>query len=529
MSSVKEETLMNAGAVNPRRLSWSGLVKGLLLASAACAAFALGEPGRAEAGTYRVIECTAQNPFLYNFTYLHNTGSYFPYPGDLACPNPGIRVRNGGAVSVPSPQVAYGQWYTAVPAGTELRNIHAVVDLVSGSGHVAYVTVPGSANWYGPQSGTINTGVAGKEFAVGVSCGGSCPLNTNVHAYARDLWFDIKDVANPQVAGLGGSLMLAGERRGTENLEIAGTDAGGGVRRATVEVNGVQVASPDAGCYPAIGGFASNFYPCPSSATLDAQLNTEIPPWREGQNSVQACVEDFFNIAGPANRDCAQFSVTINNSCEGSPGPQQATAMSAGLETRSGGVRPSAVVRSDESATVRGQLIAPGGGVGGATVCLYERVAVPGQGRSLVERRFTRPDGTFQIPVDPGPSRTFDVVYRFNNQTVEKRQLILDSIVVPTLKVNPKKLSNGKTTRFGGAIPQPYAGNRAISLQARAGQKWRTFKQLKSNDEGRFKGRYKFTHTQGRVRYTFRVRVKQQNGYPYLPGTSKKKKVLVRG
>ena len=55
-------------------------------------------------------------------------------------------------------------------------------------------------------------------------------------------------------------------------------------------------------------------------------------------------------------------------------------------------------------------------------------------------------------------------------------------------------------------------------MQARVGRKWRTFKQLRTDSEGRFRGKYRFTQTVGRVRYVFRALVKRQGGYPYEPG-----------
>ncbi len=68
-----------------------------------------------------------------------------------------------------------------------------------------------------------------------------------------------------------------------------------------------------------------------------------------------------------------------------------------------------------------------------------------------------------------------------------------------------------------------------MALQARVGRKWRTFKQVQTRDGGRFRGKYRFTQTVGRVRYIFRALVKNQSGYPYDPGASRKRKLVVRG
>ena len=105
----------------------------------------------------------------------------------------------------------------------------------------------------------------------------------------------------------------------------------------------------------------------------------------------------------------------------------------------------------------------------------------------------------------------------------------LDSAVVPTLAIAKKRLTNGQAERFTGRVPGPNAEGRAVALQARAGRKWRTFKQLRTDADGRFHGKYRFTQTIGRIRYVFRALVKRQGGYPYEPGHSRKRKVLVQG
>jgi hypothetical protein len=98
------------------------------------------------------------------------------------------------------------------------------------------------------------------------------------------------------------------------------------------------------------------------------------------------------------------------------------------------------------------------------------------------------------------------------------------------LKLRPRHLVNGQNLRFKGQIPGPFNEGRSITLQARVGHTWRTFMQLQSSDDGAFHGRYKFKNsTLARARYTFRARVKEQNGYPYRPGNSKRKRVIVRG
>ena len=67
-----------------------------------------------------------------------------------------------------------------------------------------------------------------------------------------------------------------------------------------------------------------------------------------------------------------------------------------------------------------------------------------------------------------------------------------------------------------------------VALQVRLPKKWRTFKAPRTNDHGRFHAAYHFINS-GTFRYTFRAVVKRQRGYPYEPGRSRKRHVLVIG
>ena len=89
--------------------------------------------------------------------------------------------------------------------------------------------------------------------------------------------------------------------------------------------------------------------------------------------------------------------------------------------------------------------------VAGSTVCLYEQVDLPGDGRELVDTGKVRNDGSFDLDVAPGPSRNLDVVYRNNNKIVERERLHIDAVVAPQFKVVGRaRLVNGQKVRFRG-------------------------------------------------------------------------------
>jgi hypothetical protein len=178
---------------------------------------------------------------------------------------------------------------------------------------------------------------------------------------------------------------------------------------------------------------------------------------------------------------------------------------------------------------IRGRLATAGGDpIGGATVCVYETVGLEDASSQLVTTATTQANGRFVTRLDPGPSREVELVYRYNTKVLE-RTVQLDSTVVPTLKLAERSLRNGERAHFRGRLPGPNAVGRLVALQARAGRKWRTFKQLRTAEGGLFKGLYRFTQTSGRARYVFRALVKRQGDYPYEPGSSRKRKLFVRG
>jgi len=217
----------------------------------------------------------------------------------------------------------------------------------------------------------------------------------------------------------------------------------------------------------------------------------------------------------------------VDNSCPSSGGTAAAD-LEGGADV-GGQLKSRATVTSKLQPVIRGGLEdGAGGPVVGASVCLYETVDLPDASRQLVSTATTQSNGRFATRLDAGPSRRIDLVYRYNDRILGGK-VELDSRVVPTLQIAKKNLQNGDAARFRGHVPGPNAEGRAVAMQARVGRKWRTFKQLRTDSDGRFRGRYRFTQTRGRVQYVFRALVKRQGGYPYEPGSSPRRKLVVRG
>jgi hypothetical protein len=513
----------------------SKLIRILLAAAATALALTLAGPTtEAEAGGYVVRECSPATDHSAAPDAAYATNGSLAFTPATYCFTGGTGISTGTQGSYGGPLQA--SWRFAVPTGAFINGVNLERRQRSMGGYSALVGVcsPSLCNAVYADTGltfeSTQFGPGGWTSLVSMlQCGvGTC--NAGGFVYMREISFSIDDVTRPVIAALGGSLMARGPRRGSETLTITATDSGGGVREASVRVNGSEVLPrPRSTCALAPNGVAVQLRPC-GSGNYKVTINTDAPPWVDGSNLVEVCAYDMSNT-GPPNAGCTQRTIETDNSCPASGGTAPATSIDAGLEKQgSGQLRPSLGVRSTQGATLRGRLARGSGPVSAANVCVYEQVDIPGEVRQLVQTAKTRSDGTFAVQLPPGPSRTFDAVYRYNNLVVERERLRLDSSVKPLFRVGPRGgLTNGGNARFAGRIPGPSEADRQVTLQARVGKKWRTFKQVRTDAKGKFKGRYRFTQTRGRTLYIFRALVKKQGGYPFSPGSSRKRKVAVTG
>ena len=343
------------------------------------------------------------------------------------------------------------------------------------------------------------------------------------YAWTTSFTAAVHDGSPPAIAA-GGSLLNGAFVHGVQTLDAAATDAGGGARSVRVSVNGISSRSVDF-CPPNYAGQYTALKPCPSSSSQQLSIDTQRDPgWTNGPNDVVICSTD---AGGNLSSSCVRRVVNVDNSCPGSGGTEAAD-LDGGADL-GGQLKERAAVTSNVQPVIRGSLRdGAGHPVAGGTVCIYETVDLPDASRQLISSVTTQANGRFATRLDAGPSRQLDLVYRYNDRVLGG-QVKLDSRVVPTLQIARKSLTNGDAARFRGRVPGPNADGRAVAMQARVGRKWRTFKQLRTDSDGRFVGKYRFTQTSGRVRYVFRALVKRQGGYPYEPGASPKRKLLVYG
>jgi hypothetical protein len=100
-----------------------------------------------------------------------------------------------------------------------------------------------------------------------------------------------------------------------------------------------------------------------------------------------------------------------------------------------------------------------------------------------------------------------------------------------SIAVDRATVRNGRSVGFSGRVatrPIPAAG-KLLEMQAHFRGKWRTFSTLRTDRRGRWKFRYRFGATLGRVTYRFRARVPTEGGYPFVDGNSQVARVVVLG
>jgi len=257
---------------------------------------------------------------------------------------------------------------------------------------------------------------------------------------------------------------------------------------------------------------------------LDFALDTQASPFRDGINTVQACAADF---GVSPNVTCSpQRSVRVDNSCtpSGVPGGANLSALFAGND------KDVVDVRAGQGALLRGQLTdGSGQPVEHAFLCMKE--GVPGQGLEEMGTVRTDSEGRYRYGVAPGPNRRLEVGYRYNRRQLQREAQFL-SRVRPALKLSPRRrTSNGNSLRLYGSLPGPYNDGRVVILQAAYphSRQWKTFAKARSDGDGRYLARYRFSATFVTTRYRMRAVVPEQNGYPYTGGASRVRRITVAG
>jgi hypothetical protein len=432
----------------------------------------------------------------------------------------------------------------------------AVQAAVDGDGHHWYgLRAPGSSG--AADSGAVtrtwsdsaiarNTGTA-TFMTVSAGCwagSGGCTLaaNANVFVELFGSRVTITDTTAPALTGptAGEGLRAAGTRSGDEPLTFTASD-NVGIRRAEI----VDVTDADDPHVVAVEDYNATqtalktkcdftrTKPCPD---LKAETIAASPAIA-GRRTLLLRVTDS---AGNQTVS-APFAISARGPLNGAGGgdgsrlvagfPAQRVRGRGKNRRRVNVLRPTRTVGFGRGASVRGILRnASGQPVAGAELRLLVRELRLGARYTDRGGVTTGADGRLTFRITGGASRRVRIAYRAypgDSGLTAKSEVTLKTRARMTIHA-PRHVSSFGTARFRGSLrgrPLP-PGGVTLELQAyQRGRGWRTVKTTRTRKGGRYSTRYHFNSGGGR--FTFRIRLRPNDSYPYSRGTSRHLRIRV--
>jgi hypothetical protein len=376
----------------------------------------------------------------------------------------------------------------------------------------------------------------------------SCNAN-QIHAevHIQRSEFVLSDAQPPQVQSVGGSAVDASTWNDIVTFTVAATDRGGGVYQATLDVDGVPALTQPidewAGrCVDTTLGQHVFRYPRPCLTSVDAVVPVDTSALPAGSHEITLRISDAAGNARAAYS--ARKTLVVPGRTIG-PGSTLAERGAANGGNASDAVRLTARWTHTKRSTltgpfgrrqvIRGRLTdASRIGIRNARIELL--TAIDHRSGAPIDKggARTRGDGRFTIilPRDAS-SRTLVLRYRSHvNDTVAaaERLLALRVRAGVSLAVTPRVATRGQTVRLRGRLngrPLP-EGGKVIEMQARSpGQRWITFRTVRTGRRGRFATSYTFQRS-GPALYEMRARARATADYPFATGFSRAVHVRVR-
>jgi hypothetical protein len=414
----------------------------------------------------------------------------------------------------------------------------------------------------------------GSELYINASCERAlCPSSeTDSNGYASVVYVYATDIAleqqsSPAVTNVSGELAEAEQVSGTASLFFKASDAGSGVYREIVSVDGTTLESPVIDetelCkeVPVPAEDAPAFLsaqPCPAQANGRVSLHAE-----NLSNGDHHLLVEVTDAAGNATTALSKTIKVVNGATSPPGGDQLPTTLqtptgvtgstsaaggTAGAQSNgtpasdhptltaawvrstgaqisgTGNTRLSGAYRHAE--TVTGRLTGSGGeAIADATILVSARKSYGGAKTISLGSVRTDSSGRFTIHLArQSPSEQLQISYSptISGTPVVSRTLLLKVQAALELNVTPTSASVGKSIRLRGRIlgePIPPGGKQVV-LEARSqGSRWLQFLVLRSGRSGRFEGTHRF-RLPGPVRYFFRAVCPEEADFPFTTGIS---------
>jgi hypothetical protein len=323
----------------------------------------------------------------------------------------------------------------------------------------------------------------------------------------------LDDAQPPEITEIPAGSLLTGAspQSGVRTIEFTARDAGSGLFKAYLDVDGQRIVSET---FESNGGTCAAPFtrpvPCPSSSRIVVPLDTDR--LAAGSHEVRLRVVDATdaNTAsfGPFRIETGRATVT-QVACQ----PSGSTKVKARLRHTT--------VKFGSANSVSGRVSRPEGSIAGAEAILTVESTPP---LGLASGKVGQ-DGRFRLRVPPGPPRKVRVNIKLPGTvvTICGASMRLKVRTGVRLSVSPRRLKNGENVTLrglllGSRVPR---GGKAVAVQARArgSSVWTIVAALRTNSQGRFKFRYRFRRTFRRTVYEFRAVA--PGGLGYSAGNSR--------
>jgi hypothetical protein len=372
----------------------------------------------------------------------------------------------------------------------------------------------------------------------------------------------LEDAVPPRFEKVAGTLVSGQPLWGTADLTYSASDAGAGVYRHRLEVDGRGVFDEvvDANgqkCRDAMPGWGTAYefdYMVPCALSTKGRMVVDLGQFATGRHDAVATIEDAAGnrrtlfegpiqiVSDPARRQFDTQGIEgLTNPLGDRPGNVVngiGGSRAASLEAWMPGSRGRRVVRSratyPRASKVMAGLTSGGVPIARATVAVLEREARTASWRAVASV-ITSDSGQAVYVPPPGPSRAVRFAYFPDSEAlVALTSSEVGVEIRPRVRLapSPRALRTGQRVRFSGRVEGvvPASNGVMVTLQAgTAGSKWVTFRVVRTAADGSFRASYRFTKTRGRVRYRFRAIVPRQASHPFERGTSASTWVRVRG
>jgi hypothetical protein len=370
--------------------------------------------------------------------------------------------------------------------------------------------------------------------------GGTCPANAEggpsalYETFAGDML--LNDPAPPAVTNVAGPLLAAGTLRGAQSVSFNAADAGSGVHKGTLLVDGNAVtdqvldanggACADLGVAPDQRPSFANTQPCPPAVSGALTLNTDaLAP---GAHALTVRVADAAGNQAVA----ATSTITVTGSVPAGTANGTGASRAAKLTARHTTTRKSARrLGFTTRPTITGSLRNEGGApIASAAVVVLVRERRAGARAQAIATATTGADGSFRVALPSGPSRIITVQYTaFSGDAkpaaVKKLSLAVRARV--SASFSPRSPRVGRRVRLSGRLRLLPRGGVDVRIQANQRGVWRTVDTVRTRRDGRFSWPYRFLPGQGGRTYAFRARVSSAI-YPFAAGNSAVIRVRVK-